>query len=217
MYRSLNARLSTRGVDDDICTKSQIALLDQVLGVLLCAHSLALEASVCGVLERKVEALVVDVDGDDLLRSVCFRNSTAQQTNRTSTEHDNRVSRLDGSLPCDVNSDSSRLNKRTLLHAHVLRQLEAVVLRQGVVPCQRTIIWRCRRKRHIRAKIVLALLAAYAATTGDTRLHSDLVTDLQALDLVANLVYDACGFVTEHHGLLNYEVADAAFDPVVNV
>jgi hypothetical protein len=160
MYRSLDAWLSARGVDDDICTQSQIALLDQVLGVLLRAHSLALEACVCGVLEREVEALVVDVHGDNLLRSVGFGDSAAQQTDRSCTEYDDRVTRLDGSLPCDVNSDSSRLNKRTLFHTHVLRKLVAVVLWQAVIPRKRAIVWGSCCKSHVGAKVVLALLAA---------------------------------------------------------
>jgi hypothetical protein len=217
MYRSLDAWLSTRGIDDDICTQSQIALLDQVLSVLLRAHSLALEACVRCVLERKVEALVVDIHGNNFLRSVGFGDSAAQQTDRSCTEYDDRVSRLDGSLSCDVNGDSSRLNKRTLLHAHVLWKLVAVVLRQGVIPCKRAIVWGCCRKSHVGAKVVLALLAAYAATAGHTGLHGDLITDLQAFDLVANLVYDTSGFMTEYHGLFDYKVSDATLNPVVHI
>jgi hypothetical protein len=74
--------------------------------------------------------------------------------------------------------DSGGFDQRTLLHAHVLGELVAVVLGQCVIPGERAIVGRCRRKSHVGTKVVFALLAAHAATARDTRLHGDLVTDL---------------------------------------
>ena len=51
---SLNARLCARSIDDDIGTRTQLALLDQVPRILFCADACALEACVCSVLERKL-------------------------------------------------------------------------------------------------------------------------------------------------------------------
>ena len=116
-----------------------------------------------------------------------------------------------------MDCDGCGFNKRALLKAHVLRELIAVVLREGVVPRQGTVVGRCRSEGHVRAKVVLALLAPYAAAAGDTRLHGDAVADLQCLDLTADLFDDTCGLVAENHGLLDDEVADSAFNPVVDI
>ena len=78
VYRSLDARLGTRSIDDDICTESKAALFDEVFSVLLCADSLALEAGIRGILEREVEALIVDVHGNNLLCAVRLRDCAAK-------------------------------------------------------------------------------------------------------------------------------------------
>jgi hypothetical protein len=78
MYRSLNARLRTRSINNHIRTKPQLALFDQILGVFLRAHSRTLEASIRRILERKVEAFIVDIHCDDFLRAVCLSYSAAK-------------------------------------------------------------------------------------------------------------------------------------------
>ena len=217
MDSSLNARLRAGGIDDDVRARAEPALLDEVLRVLLRADARALEASVRRVLEGELQALVVDVNSNDLLRAVRLGHSAAQQPHGTGAEDDNRVAGLDGRLSCDVDGDGGGFDQGALLEAHVLRQLVAVVLRQGVVPGQRAVVGRCGGEGHVRAEVVLALLAPHAAAAGDAGLHRHAVTDLEGCDFVANFLDDAGGLVAENHGLLNDKVADPAFDPVVDI
>jgi hypothetical protein len=116
-----------------------------------------------------------------------------------------------------VDCYSCGFDERALLEAHVLRELVAVVFRQSVVFSEGAVVGRCGSESHVGTKVVLALLAAYAAAAGNTRLHCDAVSDFQRLDLVTDLLNDTSGLVTKDHGLLNYEVANATLDPVVNI
>jgi hypothetical protein len=214
---SLDAGLSARGIDDDICASAELALLDEVRSVLLCADARALEARRRSVLQRKLQPVVVDVDCDNLLRAIGLGHGTAQQADGAGAKHYNRVAVLDRRLPCDVHRDSCGLDQGTLLHAHVLGQLVAVVFGERVVLCQRAVVWGRRGEGHVGAQVVLALLAADAATAGHAGLHGDAVAYLQVLDLVTNLVNDACRLVTEDHRRLDDKVSNAALNPVVHV
>lgn len=214
---SLNARLGAGGIDDDVRARAEPALADEVLRVLLCADARALEASVGRVREGELQALVVDVDGDDLLRAVRLGHGAAQQPHGAGAEDDNRVAGLDGRLSCDVDGDGGGFDQGALLEAHVLRQLVAVVLGQSVVPSQCAVVGGCGGEGHVRAEVVLALLAPHAAAAGDAGLHRHAVTDLEGCDFVADFLDDAGGLVAEDHGLLDDEVADPAFDPVVHI
>jgi hypothetical protein len=89
---------------------------------------LALEASVCRVFERKVETLVVDVDSHNLLCAVGLCDGAAEESNGASAEYDDRVSRFDAGLACNVYGDGGGFDECAFLHAHVGRQLVAVVL-----------------------------------------------------------------------------------------
>lgn len=217
MDRRLDTWLRARRIDNDICAESQLALFNQVLGVLVCAHARAAELVRRRVVERKRQPLLVDVDGDNLLRAVRLGDSTAQKSDWARAEDYHAVPGLDARLPCDVDGDGGGLDQGAFLQAHVLGQLEAVVLREGVVPRKCTVVRRCRGECHVRAQVVFAFLASYAATARHTRLHGDAVADLQCLDLVADLVHYASRLVAQNHGRLDDEVPDAAFDPVMHI
>lgn len=116
-----------------------------------------------------------------------------------------------------MDCDCCGFDERALLQAHVLGKLVAVVLRQSVVPGKGTIVGRCGSKSHVRAEVVLALLATQATTAGNTGLHCDTVANLQCLDLTTDLLNDTGRFVAKNHGLLDDEVTDTALDPVVNI
>jgi len=73
----LDTWFCARCINNDVCAWTQIAFLDEVLGVLFCADSRAAELVCCGVLERELETLFVNVDCDDLLRAVGFCNGAA--------------------------------------------------------------------------------------------------------------------------------------------
>ena len=217
MDSRLDARLRARGIDDDIRARTKPALLDKILRVLLCADARALEASVRRVLERELQALIINIHSDDLLRAVRLGHSAAQQPHGASTEHHNRVAGLDGGLPCNVHGDGGGFDQGALLQAHVLGELVAVVLGEGVVPRQRAVVGGRGGEGHVRAEVVLAVLAAHAAAAGDAGLHGHAVAHLERCHFVAHLLDDARGLVAEHHGLLHHEVPDPAFDPVVHI
>lgn len=213
----LNAGLSTAGVDDDVGTRAELALLDHVLCVLFRADSSALEAGRSRVVECELQTLLVDINSHNLGRAIGLCNSTAEQANGASTEYDDRISGLDASLPCDVHGNSCGLDQCALLERHALGQLVAVVLGQCVVPCQRAVVGRGRGKSHVRAEVILALFAADTHAAGHAGLHGDGVAYFQGGDLVADGVNDTRGLVAEHHGRLDDEVSDASLDPVVDV
>jgi hypothetical protein len=127
--RSLDTRLRARGIDDDVGTGPQLALVDQIARILLGAHPRARELVRCGVVHGELEALLVDVHGHDFLRAVRLCYCAAQQADGSRAKHDDAVALLDGRLPCDVDCDGGGFDERALLHADVLGQLEAVVLR----------------------------------------------------------------------------------------
>jgi hypothetical protein len=213
----LNARFCPAGIDDDVRTGAELALGDHVLCVLLCADSSALEAGSRGEFERELQSFVVDVYGNYLGRAVGFCYRAAQETNGPRSKNYNRVAGLHTRLPCDVHRNGSRLDERTLLQAHALGQFVTVVLRQSIVPREGAIEGRGSCELHIRAKIVLAILAADAAAAGHAGLHCDAIADLECSHLVADRVHDTCRLVAQNHGLLDNKVTDAPFDPVVHV
>jgi hypothetical protein len=214
---SLDTRFRARRIDNHIRARPQLALLDQVPRIFLRAHPCARELVRRRVVHGELEALLVDIHGHDFLCTVRLRDCAAQQPHGASAKNDDTVARLDGGLPCDVDCDGGGFNERAFFHGNVLRELKAVVLRKYVVSRQRSIIRRRRRKLHIWAEIVLSVLAAHAAAARHTRLHRHAIPDFQARDGGSDGVHNTCGFVAEHHRLLNDEVPNAAFDPVVHV
>lgn len=192
MDSGLYAGLRTRGIDDDVGTRAEFALLDHVFGVLFGADARALETCGGGVLEGKVQPLVVDVNGYNLGRSVGLCHGAAEQTHRAGAKHHDAVAGLDGSLPGNVNSHGGWLDQGALFKTHALGQLVAVILGQGVITCQGTVEGRCCSEPHVGAQVVLALLASYAAPTWDAWFHGHTVAYLERLHLVANRVHDAC-------------------------
>ena len=55
------------------------------------------------------------------------------------------------------------------------------------------------------------------AEVGNARLHADAIADLEMADLGTDGRHDARGFMTEHHRLVDDEVADAAVLQIVDI
>ncbi|KAB8437376.1 hypothetical protein FH972_025055 [Carpinus fangiana] len=195
MYGLLDAHLGAARIDGHVGTIAQVALLLQPGRALQRRFALAGQEAVRGgVLSRKIDARLVDVDDDGGARAVRPRDGQAQQPDGAGAVDDDLVARLDAREAHDVHRDAQRLDQRALLQRHVVWQLLAEVGRQRVVAAQGAVHRRRRRELHVLAQVVSAFFAAGAAPARDTRLHGDA-----------------------DHGLFDDEGADAAVRPVVHV
>jgi hypothetical protein len=71
---------------------------------------------VCGgVLVGKLQAVLVDVDADDLAGAEGLGDSHAKQADGAGTEDNDAVTRLDVTLAGNVNADGQRLDESALL------------------------------------------------------------------------------------------------------
>jgi len=112
MDAGLDARLGARRVDGHVCANAQVALLDQARGAVLGALALRAEDVCGGVLVRELQALFVDVDGDDLVGAEGAGNGAAEKTDGSSAEDDDALARLDvGLCAGDVNTDGEGLDE----------------------------------------------------------------------------------------------------------
>lgn len=217
MDSRLNTRLRTARIDNNIRTRTEFALPNQPGCILLRADAPAHELMRRRILQRKLNALLVDIHSHNLAGAIRLRDRTAQQTHGASTKHHNAVPGLHARRAANMHRDGRRLDQRALLHAHVLRQLVAQILGQAVVARQRAVVGRRGCERHLGAEVVFALLAAHAAATGDAGLHGDAVADLERRHFIADGVDDTGGLVAQDHGRLDDEGSDAAVNPVVHV
>ena len=213
----LHARLGARGVDGDVGAEAEVVLAHEAVGVLLGRHLGRHKRRRGRVLFRKLQPVLLDVDADDLARAQGLGHGATQQAHGPGAEDDDAVAVLDAGLLGDVHGDGERLHQRALLQRHARRQLVAKVLRQRVVLGQRAVVGRRGREGHVRAQVVLALLAAHAAPAGHAGFHGHLVAFFQRPHLVAHLHHGAGRLVAQHHGVLDDKVPDAPVLPVVDV
>jgi hypothetical protein len=99
----------------------------------------------------------------------------------------------------------------------VIRDLVAVVTRNGVVLCERAVPWRRRCKDGVVAEVVGAGAAVVASSTWDTGFDGHAVADFEVGDCGADFDDGARGLMAEDDGAGEDEVADAAALPVVYV
>ena len=182
MDRHLDAHLSASRIDNDICARPQLALHHHPARALLWTLLPAAKRRRRRILQRELQPLLVDINAHNLGRPKRPRHGTAQQPHRPGPEHHDAIPGPDGALLADMHGDGRRLDQRALLKAHVGGKDVAVVLGQRVVACQRAVVGRSCRERHVGAEVVFPFLAARAAPAGNPWLHGDAVADFEGLD-----------------------------------
>ena len=217
MDGSLYARFGSRGINDGICAESEVALFVEETGVLLRADSLRAEDVSGSVLLSKRKTLLVDVYGNNLGGAKPLGDGHAEKTNRTCTEDNNALARLDVSLLGDVHTDTQWLDQGGFLERNVVCDLVTEVLGEAVVLGEGAIVGRGGCKGHVNAKVVPAFSAADASAARHARLHGDTVTLLECCHLISYLLNDTSRLVTQYHGGLDYKVSNSTVCPVVHV
>jgi len=94
-----------------------------------------------------------------------------------------------------------RFEQGALLHADVVRQLEAKVRRMLVESGEVAVVGRRGAEDHLGTKVVLALLAVGAVAAGYSGLDGHTIANLQGGHLLAQLRNHASGFMANNHWL----------------
>lgn len=217
MQRGLDGGLSTAGVDDNVGASTEFTLLDQSLGVLLGGDALG-EIGVGGSeVLGEVQLGLDNVNTDDLGGAECLCDGSAEQTDGSSTHHDNAGAGSDVGLLGNVNGDSEGLNESALLQGDIVGKLEAEVGGGGPESSQGAVVGRGSGEAHLGAQVVAAGQAVLAAAAGVAGLEGDAVASLEGLHGVTNLDDGTSGLVAKDHGVLDDKVANGTVLPVVDV
>lgn len=173
------------------------------------------------ILRSEVQSPLINVCDDDLLRALDLCDSRTQQAHSTSAKHYNaRIFRHQATSE-SVQSDTKRLQQRTNIQSHILRQL--VTPLRGVVDLllQRALeVWETLAtapEPELFADVVTTFRAACTAAAGQADFESDSVACFEVCDGRADGRDDASGFVTEGEGFADEDIAVAVVGVVVQV
>ena len=129
--------------------------------------------------------MFTNVGDDNLISTHGLSCKQVHQSNWPCPANQNGFSQRHSSSAASMYSHRKRLHQSTFFQAHIVWQLEAKVRILGVVPAKVSMVRRSSAKLHFQTQIVSALFAVVAKSTGDPRLNSNTVSNLQMLDVFA--------------------------------
>lgn len=138
------------------------------------------------VLRSKIQSPLINISDDHLLRALDLRNSRTQQAHRSSTK-DHGCSIFGHQAPSEsMQRNTERLQQRTNIQSHILRQL-VTPFRRVIDPLlQRTLEMRealaAAPELELFANVIPTLRATGTATAGQADFESNSIACLEACD-----------------------------------
>ena len=183
-------------------------------------HSVALSAvdnAVSAQLQCLLQTLGHDVDHVNSGNALCLQCHHGHQADAACAEDNSGLADVCIAQICSVEADSQRLDQCAFHGADALRQLEAQTGFVCDVFLENAVHRGSSEEDDIGAQVVTAGLAEFALAAGLAGLQSDLVANLQVLDVLADFHNNAAGLMTQNEGGLDNVSADGAGLVVVQI